>query len=190
MSVADARDIESADDRLLMAHLAAGDRNALAELVRRHQMLAFRLAYRTTGNRATAEDITQDAFLRVWRSAARYEPTASFETWLHRIVVNLCLDQFKKRKPVQAETADPATEIEDSPGASLERDERADRVRKAVQRLPERQRIAVILHRFSEFPQRRIAEITGWSVSAVESLLVRAYAGLRDALDEGEIKKD
>ena len=172
----------SLDDARLMRRVAEGDRSALASLVRRHQRRVLELAYRTTGDRTLAEDVAQDAFLRIWRSADRYQPTAQFTTWLHRIVVNLCLDAFKKRKPITGDPPDAVDLRSDDPAAVLERDDRAMAVRRAVVSLPERQRVAVVLHRFSGLPIRSVAETTGWSESAVESLLVRAYAALRKSL--------
>jgi len=171
-----------ADDAQLMTRLADGDRSALAELVRRHQRSALELAYRTTGDRTLAEDIAQDAFLRVWKSADRYTPTAQFSTWLYRIVVNLCLDVFKKRKPAAGDLPDGSDLRAEDPTVILERGERALAVRRAVAALPERQRIAVVLQRFSGLSIRGIAEATGATESAVESLLVRAHAALRKSL--------
>ncbi|MFH1749237.1 MAG: sigma-70 family RNA polymerase sigma factor [Planctomycetota bacterium] len=170
-----------ADNAQLMARVADGDRSALAKLVRRHQRSALELAYRSTGDRTLAEDITQDAFLRVWKSADRYTPTARFSTWFYRIVVNLCLDVFKKRKPAAGLPDGPDPRAKD-PTVTLECGERALAVRRAVAALPERQRIAVVLQRFSGLSIRGIAEVTGATESAVESLLVRAHAALRKSL--------
>ena len=169
-------------DALLMKRLAEGDKAALGELVERHQRWVVEVAYRSMGNWGWAEDIGQEAFLRVWRSVDRYEPRAQFTTWLYRIVVNLCLDALKKRKPVFGDPPEVPDETGVSPSASLEARDRAAAVQQAVSHLPERQRVAVVLHRFSGLPIRKIAEITGWTESAVESLLVRAYAELRRKL--------
>ncbi len=178
----DAGPPQDVDDALLMARVADGDRAALAELVRRHQHAMLELAYRTTGNRTLAEDITQDAFLRIWRSAGRYRPTARLGTWIYRIVVNLCLDTFKRRGPIAGEPPDAVDPGSEDPAATLERDDRAAAVRRAVCALPERQRVAVVLQRFSGLSIRAIAEATGWTESAVESLLVRGHAALRESL--------
>lgn len=174
----------SFDDAQLMRRLAEGDKSALARLVTRHQRAVLELAYRTTHDRSLSEDIAQETFLRVWKSAARYKPTAKFSTWVYRIVVNLCLDSFRKRKPTGGDPPDQVAPRTEEPTATLERDDRAMAVRRAVASLPERQRIAVVLHRFSELPIRSISEATGWTESAVESLLVRAYAALRESLKE------
>ncbi len=178
--------VDSRDDAQLMALLAEGDRTALGELVKRHQHRVLEIAYRTTGDQALAEDIGQEAFLRVWRSAERYQPTAQFSTWLYRIVVNLCLDAFKKRKPFAGNPPNAAEAESAQPSMLLERGDRATAIRAAVTNLPERQRLAVVLHRFSGLPQRAIADATGWTESAVESLLVRAYATLRKSLKNVE----
>lgn len=170
------------DDARLMQRLARGEREALAELVRRHQARVLELACRTLGDRELGQDIAQEAFLRVWRSAAQYEPRAQFTTWLYRIVVNLCFDARKKRRPILGERRLAEAEAGDHPAAAAERQDRAAAVQRAVDRLPERQRVAVVLHRFGGLSLREVAEATGWSPSAVESLLVRAYAELRKSL--------
>jgi len=172
-------------DGLLVQVIADGHLDALGPLVHRHQDRVRRLAYRFLGEWGDADDVAQDAFLRVVRAAPRYEPTARFTTWLHRIVVNLCLDARRRRaRFVASDLPDlPA----DPPGDVLERDETVWRVRQALDSLPDRQRTAVILHRYEGESHREIAEVTGWSESAVESLLVRAYANLRRALADLDV---
>jgi RNA polymerase sigma-70 factor, ECF subfamily len=174
--------ISLANDADLMRRLAAGDKTALGELIKRHQRRVLEIAYRTTGNRATAEEIAQDTFLRVWESATRYRPTARFETWIHRIVVNLCLDAIKKRRPITRETAPSPDPRSPDPPAEVARRERQAAVRDAVSQLPDRFRVVLALHRFAGFQIADVAEATGWSKSAVESLLVRAYRLLREKL--------
>lgn len=156
---------------------------ALGQLVRRHEKRAFTLACRLLARPDAAEDVTQETFLHVYRAARRYRPEARFTTWLYRIVVNLCLDAKRriKRAPGELPAYDPAGEGP-TDCDQLETTERAERVRQAVDHLPERQRTAVVLHRYMQLSHREIAEVTGWSVSAVESCLVRAYAQLRQEL--------
>lgn len=165
-----------------MARLAAGERPALGVLVRRHQRRVLEIAYRTTGDRALAEDIAQETFLRVWRFARRYKPAAKFSTWLYRIVVNLCVDAFKRRRPISSDVPDAIDRQESGPTLEVEQRERAMAVHRAVRALPVRQRVAVVLHRFSGLTIGAIVESTGWSESSIESLLVRAYGKLRHAL--------
>ncbi len=168
-------------DQQLVILIAEGQTEALGELVRRHQSRVYQLAYRTTGNASLAEDITQDVFLRVWRNAGSYTPDAKLTTWLHRITVNLCLDSIRKNKRRGEVTVDAIPEREAPPPEKYESDSR-EAVIAAVQALSERQRIALLLHRLGGCPLKEVSEITGWSESAVESLLTRAYANLRERL--------
>lgn len=170
------------DDVELMQAVAQGDRQAFAVLMRRHQGLVMGLARRYLGAWDLAEDVTQDTFLRVYRSADSYRPTARFTTWLCRIAVNLCRDHARKKRDEQTAPDDlPDLSIAGT-SDDLQRAERARAVRRAVDALPDRQRLAVILHRYSGMSHAEIADITGWTLSAVESCLVRAYAGLRKSL--------
>ena len=170
-------------DADLMAAVGRGDMGALGELVRRHQGKAIALAFRTLGRWDLAEDMAQEAFLRVLRAAKRYRPDARFTTWLYRIVVNLCLDHQRRARQAPSALTDDSPEPSAAPSADpLEARERVLRVQRAVEALPERQRMAVVLHRYEGLSHREVAEVTGWSVSAVESLLVRAYASLRKSL--------
>lgn len=173
----------TASDAELMAAVGRNDMDALGELVRRHQNKALGLALRMLGRRDAAEDIAQDAFLRVFRAAKRYRPDAKFTTWLYRIVANLCLDRQRRGKhaPVALDEslAEPSADAQPDP---IEADERARRVRDAVGALSERQRTAVILHRYEGLSHREVAEAMDSTESAVESLLVRAYAKLRALL--------
>ena len=146
-------------DADLMVCVAGGSMPALAELVRRHQDKVLSLSYRMLGRWDVAEDVAQEAFLRVHRAAAQYEPNAAFTTWLYRVVVNLCLDARRRiRKapghlpenaPLQAEDRD-----------SLEAREQAERIQQAVAGLPERQRTVLVLHRYQDLSHREIAQAT------------------------------
>lgn len=180
-----ANDIQN--DTELMTRLAAGDMAALGDLAKRHQDKVLSLSYRILGDWHKAEDVAQETFLRVYRAAKRYKPQARFTTWLYRIVVNLCFDEQRRQAKIAAplEEVDPAmlTEPETS---SAERKEVVKLVKAAVDVLPERQRLALILHRYDGLSHSEICEVTGWSKSAVESLLVRAYASMREKL--GKIK--
>jgi RNA polymerase sigma-70 factor (ECF subfamily) len=171
-------------DEALMASVAAGDMDCLGRLVERHQGRTLRLARRITGDPEMAEDVAQEAFLRVYRSAKRYRPTARFTTWLHRIVVNLCWDHRRKWRGGLEQPPDRPDAGSLEPGDRISRAESRAAVRRAVLALPPRQRLAVVLHRFEGHTVREVAGITGWSESAVESCLVRAYRQLRRDLAE------
>lgn len=173
---------EPRDDVSLMADLAAGRIGALDELVRRHQEKVLALAFRTLGDPEAAQDVAQEAFIKVLRSARRYQPTAKFTTWLYRIAVNCCLDLMRRRRPsVNIDDVAAPVAQESAPGDAIQA-ETALAVRRAVEALPERQRLVIVLHRFGGLSHREVAQATGWSNSAVESLLTRAYVTLRQRL--------
>jgi RNA polymerase sigma-70 factor (ECF subfamily) len=136
------------------------------------------------GHAADAEDVVQEAMLRVWTHAPRWQPLAAFRTWLTRIVVNLCLDR-KRRAPwvdldAAGQLADP------SPGAAdvAEHDERERLVAAAIAELPDRQRAAIVLTYSEGMSNAQVADVLDTSVSAVETLLVRGKQNLRRALKE------
>ena len=170
-------------DHDLMARAAQGDGRAFRVLAERHAGRALGLARRILGNEAMAEDIVQDAFLRVWINAPRWRPQAQFRTWLYRIVVNLCLNA-KRRAPdlplVAAEhVADPAPPAD----AQLQARERDRRLAAAVDALPERQRAAIVLTYREGLGNAEVADVLDTSISGVETLLVRAKRALRAAFD-------
>jgi RNA polymerase sigma-70 factor (ECF subfamily) len=173
---------DSADDAALMGAVARGDRDALSTLVRRHQQRVWNVAYRFCGRAEDADDLTQEAFLRLWRGASTYRPTAQLTTWLYRIVVNLWVDLQRRRAhaplPLPPDTSSP---VHLDP-AVLESAETAQRVQNAIAKLAERQRAVLVLHRYEGLSLHDIHEATGWSTAAIESLLSRAYAALRESL--------
>jgi RNA polymerase sigma-70 factor (ECF subfamily) len=174
---------ELPSDIELMARVGRGDSTALGILAQRHQSRVLALSYRLLGDWHQAEDVSQETFLRLRQAAAKYEPTAQFTTWLYRIVHNLSLDQRRRTRnePVSLEALEADTE-EAIPESPAERRELAEVVQAAVGQLSERQRQVIILQRYEGLSHDEIAEVTGWSKSAVESLLVRAYENLRKKL--------
>ena len=156
--------------------------HALGQLVERHQQSVRAVALRMTGRWDVADDLAQEVFLRVYRFAGRYKPAAAFRTWLYRIVVNLCLDRAKSPRlsELPEEIGDASCEMAEQ----LARAERSEAIQRAIAQLPERQRMALVLHRFEHMTHAQIAQATGWSESAVESLLVRAYDQLRQRLSQ------
>jgi RNA polymerase sigma-70 factor (ECF subfamily) len=166
----------------LMNLLAKGDSFAMRELMRRHQQWVGRIAFRMTSNASSAEDLVQETFLRLFRNASRYKPQASLKTYLRRIVVNLAIDLRRSAKPVVNPADDSPEPVAPPHPDPLVAQERKDRVQKAVQMLPARQRAALTLHRFENLSYREIAETLEISESAVESLLMRAYSALRQTL--------
>ena len=171
----------------LMRRLASGEMEALSEIVKKYQDKVLAIAYRFCNDWSKSEDIAQETFLRIYKAAGNYTPQAKFTTWLYRIVVNLCLDEQRKqtKAPISIEEVDYNGAV-DSESNSIERKETIELVKKAIHELPERQRLAVILHRYQNLSYEQISEVTQWTKSSVESLLVRAYANLRQKLSKIE----
>jgi RNA polymerase sigma-70 factor, ECF subfamily len=169
-------------DEALMARVARGDEPAFRQLSRRHLPAMLWLARRILGNAADAEDVAQEAMLRVWTHAPRWQPLAAFRTWLTRVVVNLCLDRKRRAQWVVLEAAGEI--VDPAPGATdkAEQDERERLVASAIAELPARQRTAIVLTYGDGMSNAEVADILDTSVSAVETLLVRGKQNLRRAL--------
>jgi RNA polymerase sigma-70 factor, ECF subfamily len=176
-------------DEALMARVAQGDERAFQLLSRRHLPAMLGLARRILGNAAEAEDVAQEAFMRVWTHAPRWQPLAQFRTWLTRIVTNLCLDRKRRAPWVELEAADEIADPGPDAGQKAEEDERERMLAAAIEKLPVRQRSAIVLTYGEGMSNAQVAEILDTSVSAVETLLVRGKQNLRRALG-GVIDKD
>jgi RNA polymerase sigma-70 factor (ECF subfamily) len=177
---------EVEDDDALMSRIAAGDQRAFSRLVVRHGPRAQALAHRFTGSATEAEDVVQEAFWRVWRSAERWTPGgAQLSTWLHRIVVNLCVDRSRRQRIRNwlpfADAFDPPSDDPDPEHSLEDRDEIAA-VRADILDLPERQRAALLLSADGERSNADIAIVLKTTEKAVESMLVRARRTLRARL--------
>ena len=182
----------------LMARVAKGDNDAFEILVNRHQTSVLSLIYRFIGDRTRAKDLAQEVFLRVWQAARSYKPQAKFTTWIYRITANLCLNELKssrRKKWLQflrfgdnLENTVEETLVDDTPSPEdlLLAKERSRQIANALQSLPENQRMALILKRYDDLSYQEIAKVIGCSVSAVESLLVRAKRGLQEKLKNYE----
>ncbi len=187
-------------DQVLMRRLQEGDDSAFEVLVHKYQSLVLSLARRYLGSRyAGVEDVAQKVFIRVYRARMSYKPRAKLKTWLYSIAVNACLNEIRhlrteKNRRVTAFTAvfgdgpdgegHPAFEDEsaDRPSGGLEGDEVAARVRQAVDRLPQQQRLALVLSRFHHCSYQDVAAAMDTTIPAVKSLLTRARENLRTQL--------
>ena len=169
-------------DEALMARIARGDEPAYRQLARRHLPVAVALARRVLGNTADAEDVAQEAMLRVWTNAPRWQPLALFRTWFRRVVVNLCLDRKRRAQWVDLEAAGEIVDPAANAGEQVERGERDELVRAAIGRLPARQRAAIVLTYSEGLSNAEVADALDTSVSAVETLLVRGKQNLRRSL--------
>jgi RNA polymerase sigma-70 factor (ECF subfamily) len=176
---------EAKDDSVLMRRIAEGDQRAFEKLMRRHLARTARLAQRILGASQAAEDVAQEAFIRVWKHAGDWEEGgAKFTTWLYRIVVNLCIDEKRKKTFTSIEAVAEPLDSADNAEQTLQRAEKAVEVRKALSELPERQRAAFVLCFYEEYSNKDAADILGVSVKALESLLVRSRRTLRESLKE------
>jgi len=169
------------DEELMMA-TARGDMDSFEELVLRHQDGAVGVAYRLRSDEDSAREAAQEAFLRVLESAPRYRPTASFRTYLYRILTRICIDVYRRHRHEPPPDAIPA--VGETPPQAVERAEREERVRRAIAALPMRQRIALVLRHYEGMSYGEIARAMRLSPRAVDSLLSRARAQLRQALSD------
>jgi len=172
-----------AADAELMRRVAAGDAAACRFLVDRELPAIVAFAYRMLASRSDAEDVGQECFLRLWKTAHKWRPDAKVRTWLHRVARNLCIDRIRARKP-----SDPIDAMElaadgSGPSGALQQRQVARVVDRAVAGLPERQRLAVALVHFQEFSNIEAAKIMDVSVEALESLLARGRRALRGSLE-------
>ncbi|MCP2187887.1 UNVERIFIED_ORG: RNA polymerase sigma-70 factor (ECF subfamily) [Bradyrhizobium japonicum] len=182
-----AADVVFDEDSELLDRLAADDETAFRMLVERHIDRAYAIALRIVGNAADAEDVVQDSMLKIWSHRGRWQHgRAKFSTWLYRVISNRCIDL--RRKP-RTENVDTVPEVADGrPDASrvIERNELNGMLEEAMQRLPEQQRIAVILSYHEDMSNGEIAEVMDSTVAAVESLLKRGRQQLRQLLRRHE----
>lgn len=160
--------------------IARRDYDAVAILVSRHQRGLLNFFYRYTNDRLLAEDLAQEVFLRVYKSAPLYESRALFKVWLYRIAKNVCLNELKAPQIFEKLTEQKAET--ESPQEEMIQAEREIRVRQAIGTLPERQKLALILRRFQGLSQEETAEVMEATSEAIEGLLTRAKARLRSAL--------
>jgi RNA polymerase sigma-70 factor, ECF subfamily len=178
--------MEEAADQDLMARIANGDDGAFRLLSQRYAARVLRLAQRITQNHAVAEEIVQEAFLRVWINAPRWRPAAPFKTWFYRIIVNLCLNQRRRAVFAPLETAGDPPDPNPDAIAQIEAKELDQSIATAIDALPERQRTAILLTYAEGLSNAATARVLGTSVSGVETLLVRAKRALRAALTSHE----
>lgn len=174
------------EDSMLLARFAAGDQGAARALTEQLLPGALRQAWRILGDRAEAEDVAQDAMLRLWRQASDWRAgEARVSTWLYRVVHNLCIDRIRRRRPAVA--VDDAPEpVDPMPSVltQMARNETGRAVAAAIAELPARQRQAVVLRHFEGWSNPQIGDTLDCSVEAVESLLARARRALAQRLND------
>lgn len=172
------------DDQELLALIQDGSHRAFAELVERHTERFYRLAYRYVQNKETAEDVVQDAFLRLWENPSSWRPDRSskFTTWFYRIVVNLCLDWQKKKRPLPLDEAVPLVDERESADEMMIRIQEQKLLEREIAALPDRQRTALNLCFDEGLTNQEAAEVMGVNLKALQSLIMRAKITLRQRL--------
>ncbi|WP_137150935.1 RNA polymerase sigma factor [Devosia sp. FKR38] len=175
----------STSDEALVAEVAGGSQRALRLLMDRHMARAIRLADRMSGNTSHGDEIGQEAFVRVWHHARRFDPgRARFSTWLYQIVVNLALDRRRRRQHAPLEYAQHVASAEESGEDRLLRNERDQLAAAALATLPERQRAAIALFYYEGLSGREGAAVLDVSEKSFESLLSRGRAACRQFVAE------
>jgi RNA polymerase sigma-70 factor (ECF subfamily) len=174
--------VRMATDEELMQAVGRGDLLAFEQVVLRHQKGAWSIARRFLGDATEAEDVAQEAFLRILEASPRYRPTASFRTYLYRVVTNLCLDRVEKKRPQYLETLPETASSDPSPADVFAARERHEAVRAALETIPPRQRAVIVLRHFEGLSIQEIACITKTTPKAVERLLARARSALEHQL--------
>jgi len=182
-------------DNQLMQKAGSGDRTAFKQLVQKHQRTVTGIIYRYTGNHNEVEDLAQDIFIKIYKAANNYVPRAQFKTWLYKVVTNHCFNFFRSQKrrafitsldQSSSEEYNPHIQRTDAqkeqPELILQQQELHTALKSALSELPERQRMAIILHRFEGLSYKEIAKILGCSLSSVESLIFRAMCSLKEKL--------
>jgi RNA polymerase sigma-70 factor, ECF subfamily len=170
------------DDGDLIASAQQGDRQAFTELVCRHQASIVSLTYRMCGDLRLAEDAAQEAFVRVWQNLNSYRPKYAFRSWLYRIATNAALDSLRRERPTEEldslSLADPGT----TPERSVEENQRAKHVRRAIAQLSESLRVVLILREYQELTYQEIADTLDIPIGTVMSRLNTARVQLRHEL--------
>jgi len=172
------------DDTALVAACLAGDQGAFDVIVERHRRTVYHVCFRFVGDHEDASDLSQDAFVRAWKGLKSFKGQAQLSTWLYRIAVNACLNRVSAKK-LETEVIEPEQFVDtraEVPGAALHRDERAIAVRRAIAKLPEKQRATLILRTYQELSHQQIADILGSSVGAVKANFFHALANLKKIL--------
>jgi RNA polymerase sigma-70 factor (ECF subfamily) len=184
-------------DAEIMLQVKAGDDAAFEYLVQKYRRPMVSFMFRTAHSNAVAEDLAQEVFLRVYRSRESYEASAKFSTWLYRIATNLAVNHTRDTRHERPENTVSLDEPDSESGRTLDlpdktpsaeetivQRERLAAIRQRVQALPERQRMAVVMHKYQQMEYRQIADVLKLSESATKSLLFRAYETLREQLKE------
>lgn len=174
------------DDAKLLELIKKREKPAFAVLVRRHNERFYRVAYRFSGNRTESEDIVQEAFIKLWERPEMWHAgrNTAFTTWFYRVVVNMCLDYLKKKRPLALEDGNTIADERYTQEESLLVNEKQFLLESHIQSLPQRQRTALNLCFYEELSNQEAADIMCINIKALQSLLMRAKFTLREKIGE------
>lgn len=175
------------NDESLMVRICEGDHQAFSILVERHSQMFFAAAYRVCGNPVEAEDIVQDAFLKLWTKPQRYDASkgVKFTTWFYRVVTNVGIDAARKKKPQSSpDVIDFMADKADLADENLSKNQEQAALEHAIQALPERQKLALNLCFYEGLTNKEAADVIGVGVKALESLLMRAKKSLKEKFED------
>jgi RNA polymerase sigma-70 factor (ECF subfamily) len=179
------------DSLELVTKIKNADYNAFREFFEQYQHFVYNICYRMCGNRETAEDITQEVFIKIFQAIGKFRGEAKLSSWIYRISVNTCLKKERRKKLdyllsfeflFQDAKKFQILSPEETPDQQLEISETENIVQQAIYKLPDRQKTALVLHRYESLSYQQIAEVMNISLSAVESLLYRAKENLTEIL--------
>ena len=183
--MASPRNLENLSDEELMVRVQSANHEAFSVLISRHTRMFYAAAYRMYPYQDEAEDIVQESFLKLWQRPEiwRADRNAKFTTWFYRVVTNLAIDYARKKKNTKgSDVLDRITDKSAGQQDIVEADEQQKILERAIAQLPERQRVALNLCFYEDLSNKEAAEIMDVGVKALESLLMRAKAGLKDSL--------
>ncbi|HID57207.1 TPA: sigma-70 family RNA polymerase sigma factor [Candidatus Poribacteria bacterium] len=180
----------SSEEVALIQRVKQGDEEAFEQIFYRYQKKVYNVAYRMTGNRETAEDMTQEVFLRLFQKIRKFRGKSSFSTWLYRLTVNLCLDHLRKRNAHLSESLEDVEEGDLAYGKTPEEElilkERREAVQRIINSLPDKLRAIIILREIEGLSYRELAEAMGCSMGRVKSLLHEARMELKRRIEKNQ----
>lgn len=169
-------------DEEIMRRVTAADPAAFRALLSRFERKVYSLAWRLTGSKVDAEDLTQDVFLKVWKNAAAWQPTSGLDAWLYRVAYNNFIDKQRRRRPTEELDGETLVSPLDSPETALLKKAKAQNIQDAVNALPPRQKEALVLCYYQDLKAKEAADVLGLTLGATEALLFRARQALKDLL--------
>jgi RNA polymerase sigma-70 factor (ECF subfamily) len=172
----------AATDGDLVGAICNGDQSAFSALVKRHYDAVYRVAWRVLGGPSDAEDVTQEAFLKLWQSPDALRDGRAVRAWLMRVASNQAIDRARRKQPQLMDELPDVSDDGPSPEAAMSQQQAAGSIDEAIQSLPDRQRLALVLTYYEHMGNQQTAEVMDLSVDAVESLLSRARRNLKSAL--------